>query len=294
LTASGAATSTLSGPFNSFRTNQTDSKSFSVGLNTATATAGLRTGTVTIDNLDVTTAGGSGRGANDANDSITVNLNVLDHATPLFASTQTTSLTLDFGNIALGSSAPALNFGILNQVGTAGYTAALDLDGITPSGNTSAFTTNLAPFSSLAAGAAQGFSSSFIAASVGTFSANYTLNLSDENLAGATNKTLLLTLTGKIRLAGDFNLDGIVDGGDYLVWRRTVGQSGLAVFSGADGDGDTAIGSGDYDVWRAHFGQTASGSAAGFALSSATAPEPGSFLLAAMAAMWLVNRRRFH
>ena len=57
VTTSGAATSSLTGRFNAFRTNQTDSKSINVGLSTTTATAGLRSGTVTIDNLDITTGG---------------------------------------------------------------------------------------------------------------------------------------------------------------------------------------------------------------------------------------------
>jgi len=284
VTASGLATSTVTGPFNAFRiiTGGTDSKSFNVGLNTNTATAGLRTGTVTIDNLDITPGsnGGVGRAANDANDVITVNLNVLDHATPLFASNQATSLTLDFGNIALGDGTPSLNFGILNKVSTASFTAGLDLDSFTPSGNMAAFTTSLSPFSSLAAGSTQAFSASFIASTVGTFTANYTLNLSDENLSGATNKSITLTLTGKTRLAGDYNGDLVVDMSDYVVWRAALNQSTLA-YAGADGDGNGSVGPADYDVWRAHFGQTAA-AVSGASLPS-TVPEPTAALLALLA-----------
>ena len=91
VTASGLATSSISGRYNAFRTNQTDSKSVSVGLNTSTTTVGLRSGTVTVNNLDVTTAGGGGRGSFDADDTFNVNLTVLDHATPSFASATTQS-----------------------------------------------------------------------------------------------------------------------------------------------------------------------------------------------------------
>jgi endonuclease I len=293
VTTAGAATSTVSGRFNAFRTNQTDSKSISVGLNTNTATAGLRSGTVTVDNLDITAGGGAGHGANDANDVITVNMNVLDHAAPSFASPAiTTSLSHDFGNIALGDTAPTFDFGVFNLSTTPGFTAGLDLDNIASSGTTAAFTTDLTSFSTLAAGSSHPFTSSLNLTSVGTFSATYMLNLSDENIAGATNKTMSLTLTGTVRLAGDYNGDGSVDGGDYLVWRTNYGQSASA-FGGADGDGDTIIDDADYDVWRLHFGQTAAGFAAGTSLTSAAVPEPLSMLLVLCAAIGLgLTRRR--
>ncbi len=53
-------------------------------------------------------------------------------------------------------------------------------------------------------------------------------------------------------LTGDYNGDGTVDAGDYVIWRRTLGQS-VAFGSGADGDGDGVIGLGDYAAWRSSF-----------------------------------------
>jgi hypothetical protein len=57
-------------------------------------------------------------------------------------------------------------------------------------------------------------------------------------------------------LFGDYNLNGVVDAADYLVWRKTLGGTNVPAYSGADGDGDTTIDQDDYVVWRAHFGQT--------------------------------------
>jgi hypothetical protein len=54
-------------------------------------------------------------------------------------------------------------------------------------------------------------------------------------------------------LKGDYNGDNVVDTGDYIVWRRSVGGSDL----GADGDHDGAVGPGDYEVWRSNFGAIA-------------------------------------
>jgi hypothetical protein len=64
-------------------------------------------------------------------------------------------------------------------------------------------------------------------------------------------------------LLGDYNGNNVVDAADYIVWRITLGTTGMPAYSGADGDGDATIDQDDYDVWRAHFGQTAPASSAG-------------------------------
>ena len=113
---------------------------------------------------------------------------MLDHMTPSFTSPSLqTSKTLDFGNIAIGSSAPTLNFNVFDLNGTVGSTANMDFDSFTPSGNSSAFTTNLGASAGslqIAAGTSQAFAASLNLTSVGTFTAVYTLNFSDENHHG--------------------------------------------------------------------------------------------------------------
>ena len=112
---------------------------------------------------------------------------------------------------------------------------------------------------SLAAGMGHTFTAMLSTAAVGSFSATYTLNFSDENLAGAQNKSITLTLLGNVILAGDYNRDGIVDAADYTVWRRFENQS-VTAYSGADGDGDGLVDDDDFDLWKAHFGDVAAGS----------------------------------
>jgi subtilisin-like proprotein convertase family protein len=68
--------------------------------------------------------------------------------------------------------------------------------------------------------------------------------------------------TLQLALPGDYNADDTVDMIDYVMWRKTMGQTGVP-FSGADGDGDGVIDQDDYDVWRAHFGMTLSGTGSG-------------------------------
>ncbi|MEX0642439.1 MAG: choice-of-anchor Q domain-containing protein [Pirellulales bacterium] len=82
-------------------------------------------------------------------------------------------------------------------------------------------------------------------------------------------------------LPGDYNLNNTVDAADFVLWRKTLGTTGVSAYSGADGDGDGEIGQGDYAVWRAHFGQTLGAAsteqgAGSVALAEPAAPEAGS------------------
>ena len=54
---------------------------------------------------------------------------------------------------------------------------------------------------------------------------------------------------------GDYNRDLVVDAADYVLWRKTLGTTGVPAYSGADGDGNGAIDQDDYGVWRANFGK---------------------------------------
>lgn len=74
-------------------------------------------------------------------------------------------------------------------------------------------------------------------------------------------------------LRADYNGNGIVDAGDYTVWRDNLGQQGLGV--AGDGDSDGVVGVSDYELWRATFGQ--SNALPGLA-QAVVAPEPASSL----------------
>ena len=79
---------------------------------------------------------------------------------------------------------------------------------------------------------------------------------------------------------GDYDDDGDVDGNDFLVWQRTLGDVGTPL--PADGNGDEVVDADDLTVWRDTFGQVAQ-----LLPTDATAsavPEPATALLAFMAA----------
>jgi hypothetical protein len=87
---------------------------------------------------------------------------------------------------------------------------------------------------------------------------------------------------------GDYNFNGVVDGPDYVVWRKTHGQFGPAL--AADGNANGLIDNGDYTVWRSHFGESAGASATAGVPSSAV-PEPTMLALWALGASLLFAPR---
>jgi len=83
-------------------------------------------------------------------------------------------------------------------------------------------------------------------------------------------ETTQLRLTLVSETAGDFNHNGLIDAGDYVVWRKT--------------DGTPA----SYNAWRANFGQTA-GSGSVF---NSTVPEPSTLVLLGIGVIsWLGCRK---
>ena len=203
VTPSAGATSSIAGRFNAFPINATGtaSRTLAIGLDASTATAGPKSGTVTIANLDVTTEGGAGRGANDADDVIAASLAVLSRATPSFLADSTTSLlTLDFGTLVQGDPTSTLSFDIFNRSGGLGsqWTAALDLDSIVKHDPAGVFSSTIDPFANLAAGSSNSAMVGLSTTLLGSFSGSLLLNLSDEDLPGATTSSMTVQLQGVV------------------------------------------------------------------------------------------------
>ena len=88
---------------------------------------------------------------------------------------------------------------------------------------------------------------------------------------------------------GDFNNDGTVDAGDYLVWRKNNGTNNVLLNSNGL---STPVGSAQYNLWRSNFGKPP-GSSSGD-LEGATIPEPTSLwmVLVALISLGTTCRRR--
>jgi YD repeat-containing protein len=80
---------------------------------------------------------------------------------------------------------------------------------------------------------------------------NYQITLTDRTgHSQATSPSLLV-------LPGDYNVNGVVDSSDYVLWRKTLNQTGVTPYTGADGNGSGSITQADFGVWRGNFGATA-------------------------------------
>lgn len=70
-------------------------------------------------------------------------------------------------------------------------------------------------------------------------------------------------------LPGDYDGSGVVDMGDYVVWRVSLGTSGVPQYTGADGSGNGAVDAADLAVWRANFGKHAPSASSASSANSA-------------------------
>ncbi|MEQ9454756.1 MAG: hypothetical protein RLN76_09230 [Phycisphaeraceae bacterium] len=187
-------------------------------------------------------------------------LTVVDAARPSFDEfTEVTGLTVDLGVAVAGSSMVEVPLSVFNLEGAAGFTSALDLDSITPSGN-SVLMLNLSTFSGLAAGDSEAGSVSWFVetGTSGQRSASFTLTLSDEDIAGETQHQLTIdvvaTIAGEL---GDFDGSEVLDLGDVELLIERFGTT----VPGFDVTEDSVVDGEDFALWRETLFGTAAGDA---------------------------------
>ncbi len=256
----------------------------------------LQAGNVHTVSFDTSTAGSvsGGLAALSTSQSVadgilgqTVNVDVLDHAEASFASgTDQDLLTIDFGSVSIGDVAE-VGFDIFNLQQTLGYTADLDLDAILGSVDTDVLTTNLGSFAGLAAGSPNSFIASFDTSTAGSYSATYTITLSDEDILGEASQQLSLQLIGTVlssAIEGDLNGDGYVGLDDLDIVLNAWNQSVTPGDADGDPSGDGFVGLDDLDIVLNNWNNGTP--------PSANVPEPAAATLLSLAGLALMNQRK--
>jgi endonuclease/exonuclease/phosphatase family metal-dependent hydrolase len=248
-----------------------------------TSLPGLRSGTVSAASTSQEVADGSF--------TQNVSTTVLAHANASFNPTDNKDILLiDFGIRARGAGSITSNFAIHNLPDPSGFTAALDLDQIDPTGSVAQLGANVATFTNLAPGGSVTFAASLDTASVGSFSSSYLLQFSDEDLPGAGVENTLLALTARVAIGGDANLDNAVNLNDFNVLAANFGSSG-ATWTTGDFTNDAVVNLNDFNVLAANFGLSATGQTVtpdDWARLGAGVPEPST--ACAVAALLIASR----
>jgi hypothetical protein len=206
-----------------------------------TTTAGFRSATITATTSSPQVPQSS---IND-----TSSYQVVNAAEPSFSSTQPMpNLNFDFGTLIPDGQLRDLDFEFVNLL-LAGASSNLDLDSITGTGDIGVFANSLTPISGLPAGSSESFTVSMQTTQSGIFAAGWNILASDEDIPGETTHGLTISVTGRVALPGDANLDGTVDGNDFVIWNQSKFQAGTNWMT-ADFNFDGNTDGTDFIIWN--------------------------------------------
>lgn len=94
-----------------------------------------------------------------------------------------------------------------------------------------------------------------------------------------------------IRPYADFNLDGVIDGADFAIWRANMGIETDASFEQGDANGDGVVDAADYVAWRHDMGPATNLDVfADSGIGVSLVPEPTTIGLALAGAILFVMR----
>ena len=243
-------------------------------------------GSVTLDNLDVTTGGGTGVGNNDADDVINLSYTILDHSNPsLSSSVDLDAITLDFGTVSQGATGVQLPFEFGNFGSPGSLIADLDLDSGSAVGPLGPFSFDFSVLSGLAPGDFVPFNAFLDTSATGMFSGTFELFTSDEDIAGEGTDTLTINLLAEViaaSVAGDYDNSGSVGQPDLNLVLLNWGTTGVP--AGWINDQPTGqIGQSELNEVLLNWGNTAEA-------TTSSVPEPAMATVILLTALGLSRR----
>ncbi len=227
-------------------------------------TPGARSGTIVIDNTDLTSAS-AGKGSADGDDVITVTGREVVHSNASLASgSDLNSIVVDLGTRTAGDPSVAGTVDIHNLLSAAGPTAKLRWVSTSAAGDSSVFSvTEGFDFGLLEAGSFATFAIFTGSADPGLYAATYTVNVADEVIPGAQpNAPLSITIVVEIEsdalCTADLDATGTVDLDDFSIFIAQFGNGSAECAGGcsADLEGDSDVDLDDFSIFIAQFGLT--------------------------------------
>jgi hypothetical protein len=148
-----------------------------------------------------------------------------------------------------------------------------------------------APHGSLSIVARSGTSSPPVSKHFAVAPPSLQVSTSLENTFGGGVSISYFEQTFRASQPSDFNLDGDVDGGDFLAWQRGLGTTGVGGRTKGNANGDSIVDASDLGVWRSQFGYQPPAAHG----NVDSVPEPGGFALAltSIVALKLGRTRKF-
>ncbi len=207
-----------------------------------TDVAGAFSGDLRVDNLDVTTQGGAGNGANDVDDMIFVSFDVFNPGDGSFASgSDVDMLELDLGTISVGDGDFAQSFSFFNLASGGAFGAPIDVELISSVGDTGVLTTSFVETNSIVAGGSVSFDAVLADLNPGSFSATYTFRVWNDRgmFVGVSSiEEMTLVLSGEVSAGGcvaDINGDGVLNFFDVSAFLSLFSAGDLAADMNDDG-----------------------------------------------------------
>lgn len=245
ITPSAGLSSSAQGCYNAFAMSASPiDELISLTVNPgATTIAGPFMGDLRIDNLDVTTQGGVGNGANDIDDMVFVSFDVFNPGEGSFAAgSDINLLNLDLGTIQLGAGDSTQSFTFFNLAAGGAFGAPIDIEMLTGTGDTNALSITFGVVSSLAPLGQSSFDAIIDDVAAGAFNATYTFRVYNDRVmfpGDVVVEDLVLTLSGIVESGApciaDINNDGMLNFFDVSAFLSAFSSGNLIVDLNNDG-----------------------------------------------------------